>query len=278
METLLWVGLAVGLSSDPIALDRARITDHLAQTEADLRAREAGHLSEALREARAENLDALHRYWVRAVYPRNTNVPGTRVPVFIDDAGRACAVGQLMIDSGAQRLAQRIAMDERLEFLATIDTEGVGEWAAASGLTLSELSRIQPTYCNCDDEPLEPVCGEDGWTYPNVCMAVDCAGVAVAHEGPCEGNSESGNGVTDGATTGEGDGSSSGGSTSTTTSTSTGEAGASSSSTTAASSTGDASPSSGAEPSTQGDSAGCRTGGASVWGLFSLLLLGWRRR
>ena len=38
--------------------------------------------------------------------------------------------------------------------------------------------------CFCTDI-WAPVCGEDGHTYGNACEA-ECAGVGVAHEGPCE--------------------------------------------------------------------------------------------
>jgi hypothetical protein len=42
----------------------------------------------------------------------------------------------------------------------------------------------------CDDQPVacdgefDPVCGEDGVTYPNACVAIQ-SGASIAHEGPC---------------------------------------------------------------------------------------------
>lgn len=256
---LTWIALTLAMHGpDPVALDQVRITAHLEQTEADLRARDVSHLSAEQQAARAANLDALHRYWVRGVYPQNTDVPGLRVPVFIDHGGRACAVGQLMIDSGAADLAHHIAADERLEYLATIETEGVPAWIESSGLTFAELARIQPSYCGCSSDEVEPVCGTDGTTYPNACMATQCAGVEIQHEGPCEGNGESGDGETEGASTGE-----------------EGEE---------SSTTGDDEGDEGSEPKTdakQEDDGGCRAGGApgSGWAFAFLgVVLAWRRR
>ncbi|MGH1346639.1 MAG: Kazal-type serine protease inhibitor domain-containing protein [Nannocystales bacterium] len=194
------LGLSVATNADPVELDRRRITAHLKQTEAVLRARDVSSLSPALQRNRVAGLDALHRYWVRGVYPVNALTHGLRTPIFIDHGGRACAVGQIMLETGASELAQRVAQRERVEYLATIDTEGVARWIGASGFSFAELARIQPSYCNCEDQPLEPVCGVDGETYPNACLAVDCAGVEIDVDGPCEGNGESGDGETDGAT------------------------------------------------------------------------------
>lgn len=88
------------------ALDQARIRQHLQETEAALRKRDASALKPSLQAARLRNLDVLHDYWVRGVFPRNTDHSGQRVPYFIDDGGRACAVGHLMMSSGAQDVAR----------------------------------------------------------------------------------------------------------------------------------------------------------------------------
>ncbi|RME24155.1 MAG: hypothetical protein D6806_10060, partial [Deltaproteobacteria bacterium] len=45
--------------------------------------------------------------------------------------------------------------------------------------------------CDCAGRPEEPVCGEDGKTYRNVCE-LDCAQVGLAHAGPCGQDSCSG--------------------------------------------------------------------------------------
>jgi len=281
---MLVMSLGLALQWDPAELDRERITAHLRQTEADLRARDVSGLGAQQRRARAENLDALHGYWVRGVYPHNHYVPGQRVPVFIDDDGRACAVGQLMIESGALELALEVAASERLEYVATIETKGVIAWAEASGLTLTELARIQPSYCGCGDEPVEPVCGADGNTYPNTCLSW-CAGVKVEQQGPCPGSSESGDGITDGATTGESGSSSSGTSSTTaddpsssTTGGGSGSAGAPSTSTGASSTSDAAVDSSSGLPQGQARGSGCRIGGAGSSAWLVLALLGWRRR
>src|SRR5262245_15654670 len=85
-------------------LARERIRAHLSQVERTLRAVDAGGLPPGLARERARNLDRLHEYWVRGVFPRNHRFPEGRVPFFIDGEERACAVGHLMIESGRGEL------------------------------------------------------------------------------------------------------------------------------------------------------------------------------
>jgi hypothetical protein len=59
-------------------------------------------------------------------------------------------------------------------------------WGAVHGLTVDELARIQPDYCMCeDDEGYAPVCGDDGVTYWNTCVANTCGGITVG-QGACD--------------------------------------------------------------------------------------------
>lgn len=191
MLSLSFAGVGAVSSVDEVAADRERIQRHLAQVERDLRAVDTAGLSVELRAERAKNLDRLHAYWTAGVFPHNTDFVGQRVPYFIDADDRACAVGHLMIESGAVDLAASIRAGENNAKLLEMQTPGLEAWVARSGLTAREHARIQPSYCDCPEDEM-PVCGSDGHTYLNECYAVTCAGVEVAHEGVCEGEMTSG--------------------------------------------------------------------------------------
>lgn len=94
---------------------------------------------------RLATLDRLHAYWTRGQFPLNTKIAG-QVPVFIDERGTACAVAQLVIDSGASELAHRIKDTDNNGYLLELKVPGLTEWIATSGLTAEELAAIQPTY------------------------------------------------------------------------------------------------------------------------------------
>ena len=181
-------GVALG-DTEPavVAKDRLRIQSHLASVESYLRAQDTRHLTPAQREARARAIVDLHEYREAGIFPRNT-FAGHPIPVFIDSAGRACAVGYLMIESGWSTEADRVAARENLAYVNDMESPEVGEWLAYSGLTAQEAAWIQPQYewcgsgCSCDEEP---VCGADGTTYLNPCLAEGCGGQTVYVDGCC---------------------------------------------------------------------------------------------
>ena len=116
-----------------------KIRAHLEATEQRLR--EAPSASPA----RLATLGRLHAYRVRGQFPEN-HASSSQIPVFIDDRGVACAVAQLMIDSGNDVLARRIHASDNHGHLLEMKVVGLEEWIATTGLTAGELASIQPQY------------------------------------------------------------------------------------------------------------------------------------
>jgi hypothetical protein len=127
-----------------------QIRAHLLDVVEALGALDVAHLSPELAARRSQHLVVLTAYAHAGVFPQNDVLPYP-TPVFIDRAGRACAVGHLMIESGARELAERIAADELTGYVPELQTPGILEWISASGLTAEECARIQPTYGPCQD-------------------------------------------------------------------------------------------------------------------------------
>jgi hypothetical protein len=186
--------------------DRLRIQQHLARVEQQLRAAPVETLATAARQARERLLDELDRYWQAGVFPRNSQHVGERRPYFIDDEHRACAVGALVINSGHEALAERIDRAFHTEYVPDMSDAELLAWAGAHGFSVAELALIQPTYCNCDGldgafpgeatggaggapngaDYFQPVCGDNGLTYWNECIATLCGGVTIVSTGQCE--------------------------------------------------------------------------------------------
>jgi hypothetical protein len=137
----------VGELAEPAAFatDQERIQTHLRLVEKTLRARPTPHLNPAQRLQRLRMLDALRSYWQQGVFPLNTR-HSYRVPYFIDDKGTACAVGQLLIESGYRAVAEKVHQEMNYAYLREIPYPELPEWAEAHGFSLAELAWIQPGY------------------------------------------------------------------------------------------------------------------------------------
>ena len=134
-------------ASSPAAVETARIRAHLAAVERELRQRDVGGLTASQQAARTRNLNVLHEYWMRGVFPKNTGFPGARVPYFVDPYGTRCAMAYLIEQSGHGGLVARVATNNnnaRIRDLKT-DPELVA-WLQENGLTAGEAARIQPAY------------------------------------------------------------------------------------------------------------------------------------
>ncbi len=122
-----------------------RITAHLHRVAAFEREHQPEGLSAAVVARRSALLDKLDAYADRGRFPRNQVLP-QRNPVFIDPSGTACAVGQLMIESGHEGLAKRIQDEMNLAYVHEMKRADVFAWAGEHGFTEDELAWIQPGY------------------------------------------------------------------------------------------------------------------------------------
>lgn len=293
---------AVAEGSSPVEAERSRIRQHLLSVEETLRRETPSTLAPEQRASRLRLMDSLHAYSLRGDFPTNRDAH-RRVPVFIDADGTACAMGHLILASGADALAREIATYENNDFIADIDHPQLPGWLQSHGLTAAEAAWIQPSYGPCGYSGFDPqyVCGADGRTYECE-IAAQCADVEVVSEGSCSAGTGTGAGTSTGGPPSEPDvvladevcelgttGTSTGGDLSTT-----GEPGSDEGTTGAGSQTSSgagATASSGASSTEEGSSAGpgsdqgdrdsgCRVGGSTAppWALALMAVAFLRRR
>lgn len=94
---------------------------------------------------RMKALDDLKAYANAREFPKNKWF-AQRTPIFIDDEGTACAVGQLIIDSDNENLARGIANLNNDAYLRDMPAFQYTAWAVEHGFTFDELAWIQPNY------------------------------------------------------------------------------------------------------------------------------------
>ncbi len=133
------------LSANFAAAPVPQIQAHLAEVIDRLESADVSSLGPDVLTRRREQIAVLADYAAEGVFPINDVLPIPR-PIFIDDGGRACAVGHLMIASGAEDLAQRIRAASNFSYVPEIAVSGVAEWMQWVGLTPEECSWIQPAY------------------------------------------------------------------------------------------------------------------------------------
>jgi hypothetical protein len=115
---------------------------HLAYVEQLLRAVPLENIPPELRAERLKNLDRLHEYRTRGIFPQNT-WSGAR-PCFIDNDGNICAVGYLVERSAGRAAAEEINHRYQHALIAEMNSPLVERWIAGSGLTKTEAAMIQP--------------------------------------------------------------------------------------------------------------------------------------
>lgn len=129
--------------TDLIQLHLALVTDHLARVTPSL------PLTTESKEKRLLALSELTSYFQKGVFPLNTKYQ-TPTPIFIDELGTRCAVGQLVYQSGHENIVNKISKESNLDFVVQLNEkyDELGIWAKENGFSIEELAWIQPLYGN----------------------------------------------------------------------------------------------------------------------------------
>lgn len=151
--TLAWAALAI---TCPQEQDRVR--QHLEGAWVQLTTVEPAGLSPTQRTARAKALEVLREYIDRGEFPSNPGLPLT--PIFVDDQGVRCAMGEVLERLGATAIVRHIHETRNLATIGQLaDEPGLVPWLLAHGLTPEEAALVQPSYWACGPRRLASVCG-----------------------------------------------------------------------------------------------------------------------
>jgi hypothetical protein len=95
-----------------------------------------------LAERRKIAIQRLHDYWVAGVFPQN-RTQNVMQRVFRDDAGRLCAMANLIHLSGDDKLVDATAKNDNFVFLGDVKSGPLMDWMLTSGLTQEEIAFVQ---------------------------------------------------------------------------------------------------------------------------------------
>jgi hypothetical protein len=129
----------------PITCDRAYVQAHLGAVLGILHTNPTSQLNAAQLHTRMQMLQWLREYREAGQFPLNY-YRLDRIPVFIDEHNTHCAVGYLLMKTGHDDIAQRIAATDNYVLVKDLKDPEVVAWQQTSGLTLEELKLIQGYY------------------------------------------------------------------------------------------------------------------------------------
>lgn len=136
---------APGGEAQKFATDNDLVYAHLTHVIPILQSNTTSHLSNEALQMRQHLITVLDDYRTAKNFPTNY-YRHERIPVFIDELNTHCAVAYLLLQSGNDELAQRIANTNNYAWLRQINDADFVKWQMASGLSMHELKLIQGAY------------------------------------------------------------------------------------------------------------------------------------
>lgn len=124
-----------------------RLRAHFDSVDRELRGADITRLSASQKAMRAQMISWLRDYRNAGRFPENDRFANRMVPFFRDSHGTLCAMAYLIERSGRGDVVDRIARTRNNAYIhQLVDDPAVVAWLAASGLSVDEAARIQPTY------------------------------------------------------------------------------------------------------------------------------------
>ena len=127
--------------------EQTRLRAHFDSVDNELKAASVSKLTGQQRAMRAKLISWLRDYRNAGAFPENDRFADRAMPFFRDSHGTLCAMAYLVDRSGRGDIVDRIAKTRNNAFIhELVDDPELVSWIAASGLSVDEAARIQPTY------------------------------------------------------------------------------------------------------------------------------------
>ena len=145
---------ATGLHNRPdearhlhLRAEQSRLRAHFDSVDNELRAASVSKLTAQQRTMRAKLVSWLRDYRNAGRFPENNRFADRAMPFFRDSHGTLCAMAYLVDRSGRGDIVDHIAKTRNNAFIhELVDDPELVRWIAASGLSVDEAARIQPSY------------------------------------------------------------------------------------------------------------------------------------
>ena len=127
--------------------EATRLRAHFDSVDQELRARDVSRLNASQRAMRTKLIAWLRDYRNAGTFPENDRFADRAMPFFRDSHGTLCAMAYLVDRSGGGDIVDHIAKTRNNAFIRELtDDRALVAWLDASGLTVDEAARIQPSY------------------------------------------------------------------------------------------------------------------------------------
>lgn len=140
-------GVSDGARASRLRGEVMRLRAHFDSVDRELRGADVSHLSTSQKAMRGKLISWLGDYRNAGRFPENDRFANAMVPFFRDSHGTLCAMAYLIDRSGRGDIVDKVAATRNNAFIyQLVDDPELVAWLDASGLTVDEAARIQPTY------------------------------------------------------------------------------------------------------------------------------------